>query len=87
MESTWEVAFRPRKSHNPQTPSSPKPKKQPKTQKTKVESRNFHKGKSRNLKIQAKRKTQNSCFFKLDFSTKNFSDVLGSLKLNCLFRF
>ncbi|MGD0994345.1 MAG: hypothetical protein ABR909_02340 [Candidatus Bathyarchaeia archaeon] len=39
--------------------SNPKPKKQPKTQKAKPESRNFHQTKSRNLKISGKRKSKN----------------------------
>ena len=41
MESTWKVAFRPYKSRNSPKPSSPKPKKQPKTQTATAESRNF----------------------------------------------
>jgi hypothetical protein len=49
--STWKVATRPYKSRNPQTPSNAEPKKQPKTQTATPESRNFRRGKSRNLKI------------------------------------
>jgi hypothetical protein len=50
MGSTWKVAIRPNKSRNPQTPSNAEPKKQPKTQKAKPESRNFRRPKSRNLR-------------------------------------
>jgi len=46
------------KSRNGQAVSSPKPKKQPKTQRAKPESRNFHQRKSRNLKISSKQKTR-----------------------------
>ncbi|MGA2386405.1 MAG: hypothetical protein ABSG33_07725 [Candidatus Bathyarchaeia archaeon] len=49
MESTLKVATRPSQSRNVQTPSSPKPKKQPKMQTAKAESRNFPVGKSRNF--------------------------------------
>jgi hypothetical protein len=49
MESTLKVATRPSQSRNTQTTSSPKPKKQPETQRAKPESRNFPQGKSRNL--------------------------------------
>jgi hypothetical protein len=51
IDSTWKVATRPSESRSPQTTSSPKPKKQPKTQKATLESRNFRHGKSHNLKI------------------------------------
>ena len=55
MESTLKVATRPSQSRNTQTPSSPKPKKQQGTQVAKAESRNFHAGKSRNLKKTGKK--------------------------------
>lgn len=43
------VATRPSQSRKPQTPSHPKPKKQPKTQRPKAESRNLRQRKSRNF--------------------------------------
>jgi len=54
LASTWKVAKRPSHTNNTQKPLSPKPKKQPKTQNAKAESRNFHRGKSRDLKISSK---------------------------------
>jgi len=51
MESTWKVATRPIKSRSRQQPSSPKQKKQPKTQTATTESRNLRQRKSRNKKI------------------------------------
>jgi hypothetical protein len=58
MGSTLKVAIRPSQSRNVQSASSPKPKKQQGTQTAKAESRNFHQGKSRNLKIKTKQKTR-----------------------------
>jgi hypothetical protein len=65
MGSTWKVARRPSQSRNVQAETKPKPKKQPKTQKTTAESRNFHQTKSRNLKKHQKTqttKTQENAF-------------------------
>jgi hypothetical protein len=50
IRSTWKVAFRPSESRNVLTEAKPKPKKQHEKQPATRESRNFHQGKSRNLK-------------------------------------
>ncbi len=54
IASTSKVATRPSQMGSLQRESSPKPKKQPETQKTNPESLNFHQNKSLNLKKQGK---------------------------------